>query len=120
MRNKPGYSIFKNGSYALQGLLSAFKTETSFKLEIFFGILLTAAILVLNLPFYEKVLLFITLILIPVVELLNSAVENLVDLVTRETHPLAKNAKDMGAAAVLLTLLLHIGCWIAILCKEFC
>ncbi len=119
MQNKPAYSIFKNAQYAIEGVISAFKTENSFKLELFFGVLLTIAIVWLPLSFYGKMILFVTMIIIPIAELLNSAVENLVDLVTQEIHPLAKNAKDMGAAAVLFAVLLHLGCWIAILCKEF-
>ncbi len=119
MQNKPGYSIFKNARYAIEGVITAFATETSFRLEIFFGIWIFAAIALLELSFYAKLLLAVTAVLIPVVELLNSAIENLVDLVTREIHPLAKNAKDMGAAAVLLAVLLHLGCWIAILWQEY-
>ena len=120
MQNKPGYSIFKNANYAWEGLVTAFKTEISFKLELFFGFWIFLAIFMLDLDFYAKAILFVTAVLIPIAELLNSAIENLVDLVTREIHPLAKNAKDMGASAVLLAVLLHLGCWIAILCKEFC
>ena len=120
MQNKPGYSIFKNALYAWEGLVTAFKTETSFRLELFFGIFIFAAIVWLDIDFYAKSILVVTAMLIPIAELLNSAIENLVDLVTREHHPLAKNAKDMGAAAVLFAVLLHLGCWIAILCKEFC
>jgi len=46
-----------------------------------------------------------------IVELLNSAVENVVDLVTKEIHPLAKSAKDIGATAVFFSVSLHISCW---------
>ncbi len=118
MRNQPRYSIFKNARYAIDGVIAAFRMETSFKLELFFGIFLIAAILWLPISFYGKMVLVVTMILVPIVELLNSAVENVVDLATREIHPLAKNAKDMGAAAVLFSVLLHLGCWIAIIYRE--
>jgi len=118
MRNQPKYSIFKNAFYAVDGVIAAFKMETSFKLEIFFGIFLTIAVIWLPLSFESKLILMVTMVLIPIVELLNSAVENVVDLATQDIHPLAKNAKDMGAAAVLFSLLLHLGCWIAILYEE--
>ena len=52
--------------------------------------------------------------MIMIAELLNSAVENVVDLVTTEIHPLAKSAKDIGATAVLFTVILHIICWLLI------
>ncbi len=118
MRNQPRYSIFKNAFYAVEGVKSAFRDETSFKLELFFSVPLTLAILFLPFSFYGKVALFVTLVLVMIVELLNSAVENVVDLATSEIHPLAKNAKDMGAAAVLFTLLLHLGLWVALIYKE--
>jgi diacylglycerol kinase (ATP) len=118
MRNQPRYSIFKNAKYAIDGVVAAFKMETSFKLELFFGIFLIVAIVWLPFTFYGKMVLMVTLVLIPIVELLNSAIENVVDLATKEIHPLAKNAKDMGAAAVLFSLLLHLGCWITIIYEE--
>lgn len=118
MQNKPGYSIFKNARYAIEGVVTAFRTETSFKLEIFFGVLIFIAIFTLPLHFTSRMLLAVTAIIIPIAEMLNSAIENLVDLVTREQHPLAKNAKDMGAAAVLLAVLLHLACWGVILYRE--
>ncbi len=119
MQNKPGYSIFKNAWYAFSGVVTAFRTEISFKLEIFFGIWIFAAIFWLDFTFDARLILSVTALLIPIIELLNSAIENLVDLVTREYHPLAKNAKDMGAAAVLLAVLLHLGCWAAILTEVY-
>lgn len=49
-----------------------------------------------------------------IAELLNSAVENVVDLVTTDMHPLAKSAKDIGATAVLFAVILHLSCWVII------
>ncbi len=118
MQNKPKYSIFKNAFYAIEGVKTAFKTETSFKLELFFGLFIFIAIIMLPLPLASKLILFVTAVIIPIAELLNSAVENLVDLVTSDIHPLAKNAKDLGAAAVLFSVLLHLICWIVIIFSE--
>lgn len=118
MNNKPKYSIFKNAMYALNGLWYAIKTETSFKLELLFGSLIIIAIIFIHVTILHKIILFVTLILIMIVELLNSAIENVVDLVTQERHPLAKSAKDLGATAVLFALLLHLGCWVFILIYE--
>jgi len=115
MNNKPRYSIFKNALYALEGLRHAFKTESSFKLEVFFALPLLIAIYLSPFALASKLILLTTLILIMIVELLNSAVENVVDLVTKEIHPLAKAAKDVGATAVLFSVLLHIVCWIVLL-----
>ena len=115
MNNKPQYHIFKNSQYALEGLIHAIKTETSFKIELFLSIFIILAIYFIDTSLESKLILLTTGILVLIVELLNSAVENVVDLVTKEFHPLAKSAKDIGATAVLFSVLLHIGCWIAIL-----
>ena len=119
MNNKPSYSIFKNARYAFEGLAHAFKTETSFKLEVFFTVPIMIAIYLLPFAFSSKLALVITLILIMIVELLNSAVENVVDLVTKEIHPLAKSAKDIGATAVLFTLVLHGVVWVMVVNNAY-
>ncbi|RLA75168.1 MAG: diacylglycerol kinase [Epsilonproteobacteria bacterium] len=114
MNNKPKYNLFKNTSYAIDGLICAIKTETSFKLELVIGLI--AALVVFLAPFvlWQKIILVSTYVLILIVELLNSAIENIVDLVTADIHPLAKNAKDLGATAVLFSVCLHIFCWIVV------
>ncbi len=118
MNNKPKYSFFKNGIYALEGFIHAFKNETSFKIEIFLTPLVLALIYLLPISSYSALVLTVTLILVLIVELLNSAVENVVDMVTKEFHPLAKAAKDIGATAVLFALLLHLFVWLFVIVKE--
>ena len=118
MNNKPKYSIFKNGMYALEGLKHAIKTESSFKLELIFGFFSLLGIIVFKIDLTYKLILLITLFLVLIVELLNSGIENVVDLVTKEIEPLAKNAKDLGAAAVLFSLILHLACWVFIIINE--
>jgi len=113
--NKPKYTLFKNASYAVDGFIHAFKNETSFKIELFLGIPIFLAIFMIDTTVTNKLILTFTAVLIPIVELLNSAVENVVDLVTKEFHPLAKSAKDIGATAVLFSVILHIICWLVIL-----
>ena len=114
MNNKPKYTLFKNASYALDGLAHAVKTETSFKLELIIALVLLPAIYFMPFELVYKLILLITYFMIMIAELLNSAVENVVDLVTKEIHPLAKAAKDIGATAVLFTLILHSLCWLII------
>ena len=114
MNNKPKYTIFKNASYAIDGLKHALKTETSFKIEFVIAFVFFPLVYFLPLLLIYKIALIITYVLILIAELLNSAVENVVDLVTQEIHPLAKAAKDIGATAVLFAVLLHIGCWVMI------
>ena len=115
MHNKPKYSFFKNWRYACDGLITAIKTESSFKLELFFSIFIVIGIISIDTSLTNKIILLITGILVLIVELINSAIENVVDLCTKEIHPLAKNAKDIGSTAVMFTISLHIVCWCLIL-----
>ena len=115
MQNKPKYNFFKNWKYALDGLTIAVKTENSFRLELFFSIFIIIAIILIDANLTNKLILFVTGILVLIVELINSAIENVVDLVTKEIHPLAKSAKDLGSTAVMFTISLHLICWLFVL-----
>ena len=119
MNNKPKYTIFKNASYAIDGLVHAVKTETSFKIELALAVVFFPLVYFLPFALIFKLVLIVTYVLIMIAELLNSAVENVVDLVTQEIHPLAKAAKDIGATAVLFAVLLHILCWVLIVVNYF-
>ncbi len=119
MNNKPKYTLFKNASYAIDGLVHAIKTETSFKIEVAIAIILLPIIYFLPFLLIYKLILVITYFIIMIAELLNSAVENVVDLVTTEIHPLAKSAKDVGATAVFFSVILHLICWVVILLEYF-
>ena len=114
MNNKPKYTIFKNASYALDGLVHAVKTETSFKIELAIAVVFFPLVYFMPFELIYKLVLIITYFMIMIAELLNSAVENVVDLVTTDIYPLAKAAKDIGATAVLFSLILHIVCWVII------
>ncbi|WP_281951912.1 diacylglycerol kinase [Nitrosophilus kaiyonis] len=119
MINKPKYSLFKNAKYAIDGLIEAFKNEVSFKIEIVFFTILTIVIWFLPISLLSKTILQTSIFIPLIVELINSAIERVVDLVTKDFHPLAKYAKDAGAAAVLLSLFLTLGIWIAVFIYEF-
>ena len=115
MNNKPKYHLFKNTKYALDGFVHAIKTESSFRLELLCAVFIIAGILYIDASITNKLILLITGILVLIIELVNSAIENTVDLVTKEHHPLAKNAKDIGSTAVMFSIILHSVCWIVIL-----
>ncbi|MCD4758497.1 MAG: diacylglycerol kinase [Arcobacteraceae bacterium] len=115
MNNKPKYHFLKNTQYALSGLKHTLKTESSFKLELFLGIFIFFGIYIIDVALIYKLILIVTAFLILIVELLNSAIENVVDLVTKDIHPLAKTAKDIGATAVMFSIVLHLLCWFLIL-----
>ena len=105
--------------YAIDGLTEAFKNETSFKIEVFFFVFFTTDIWFLPISFLSKTILQTSMLIPLICELFNSAIESGVDLVTKEHHPLAKYAKDAGAAAVLLSLFLTFDIWIAVFIYEF-
>lgn len=88
--------------FAAQGIAAAFKSELNMKVHSCFAVLVLAAAAVFRLPpsSWMRLLLAITLVL--AAELLNTAVEATIDLVSPEIHPLAKKAKDTAAGAVLL------------------
>lgn len=109
------YQAFK---YSLQGLMTAIENEFSFRLEIFLAaILIPLAFFVGKTP-VEKTLLIASLLLVFVVELLNSAIEVTLDRISKERHPLAGRAKDMGSAAVLMTTLMVIIIWGGVLWEN--
>ncbi|WP_299018988.1 diacylglycerol kinase [uncultured Tepidimonas sp.] len=96
--------------YSIDGLRAGWH-EPAFRQELLLGVLLLPAAWLLGRTWAEIALLVAVVILVWVVELLNTAVESVVDRIGPEWHALAKRAKDMGSAAVLLSLLLAGGVW---------
>ena len=90
--------------YSLAGLAAAVRHEDAFRQELILVVLLTPLALWLGDTGVERAQLIGSLILVLVVELLNSAVEATVDRISFENHRLAKRAKDIGSAAVMLSL----------------
>jgi diacylglycerol kinase (ATP) len=107
--------IIAAGGYSWAGLTFALRREAAFRQELVLYLLLAAALPFLPLPGLYKLLLLVLNSLVLIVELLNSAIEKVVDLASPGYHPLAKQAKDLGSAAVLLSLLLALIGWLAAL-----
>lgn len=105
--------------YSLQGLRAAWAFEAAFRQEVCLAVLMLPASWWLGGNWAERVLLAATVVLVLVVELLNSAVEAVVDRISMDLHPLAGRAKDIGSAAVLLSLLLCGGVWLSALWSYF-
>ncbi len=97
--------------YSLSGLNEAVRNEASFRYELLAAAVMIPAGLWLGTTGIGKALLVGSVLLTLVVELLNSAIEATVDRVSLEDHPLAKRAKDVGSAAVLLTLINVAAVW---------
>lgn len=96
------------------GLVYAFMEESAFRQELTLLALLTPIALVMPISYLEKALLVSALMLVLVVELLNSSVEAAIDRISFEHHDLSKRAKDFGSAAVMLALFIAILLWAAV------
>lgn len=104
--------------YSLAGLRTGWD-ETAFRQELLASVVLLPAAFWLGRSWPETVLLAGTVILIMIVELLNTGIETAIDRIGPEWHDLSKRAKDMGSAAVLLSLLLCAGTWSVALFHRF-
>lgn len=96
------------------GLVYAFQEESAFRQELTLFALLTPVALALKITYVEKALLISSLLMVLVVELLNSSVEAAIDRISFDHHDLSKRAKDFGSAAVMLALLIALLIWLAI------
>ena len=96
------------------GLVYAFLEESAFRQELCLFLLLTPLALFMPISYLDKALLISSLIMVLVVELLNSSVEAAIDRISFEHHDLSKRAKDFGSAAVMLTLLIALLMWSAV------
>jgi diacylglycerol kinase len=101
---KKKYNLFKNASYAIEGVMTLLK-ERAFQLELLFIIPLLILLFFLDLNATQKSIMAASLIFILIAEALNTAVEYTVDLITGEWHEFAKKAKDTASAAVFFSLI---------------
>jgi diacylglycerol kinase (ATP) len=110
--------VIRAFGYSLAGLRAAYIRESAFRQELALFVILAPLGVWLGRSPIERVLLVGSLMLVLIVELLNSAVEAAVDRLGAEPHEFSGRAKDMGSAAVLLALLLGLFTWGAILLPQ--
>ena len=101
--------------HSAAGLAFAWRSEEAFRIEVLLCVLLVPLALVLEPTWQGRLWLIGSLILVLIVELLNTAIEKLVDRISLEPHELSKAAKDVGSAAVGLSLLWAVCVWIVVL-----
>jgi diacylglycerol kinase (ATP) len=97
--------------YSFDGLAAAFRHEDAFRQELVLACILIPTALYLPLPVPTKSLMIASVLAVLVVELLNSGIEAVTDRVSLEDHALAKRAKDLGSAAVLLSVASAVMIW---------
>ena len=120
---KPGNTGIKRiilaTRFSAQGLSYAWRQESAFRQEVALAVILSPFAMWLGNNPLEKTLLIVSLLLVLIVELLNSAVEATVDRISDKQHKLAGSAKDMGSAAVLISLVIVVIVWSAVAYKKF-
>jgi diacylglycerol kinase (ATP) len=116
MKSKPGLiRLLRALQYSWYGLRAAAQHEAAFRQELALVVPLSIVAWFVPVPMLERALLFAVLQVILIVELINSAIETNTDHITLEIHPLAQRAKDMGSAAVLLSLVMSVAVWTVVL-----
>ena len=98
--------------YSLSGLTIAFRHESAFRQEIALAVVLIPIACLLPVAAVDRELLIASVLLVLIVELLNSSVEAAIDRISFDTHRLSKRAKDLGSAAVLIALALLLMTWV--------
>ncbi len=107
--------IFNAFFYSLDGFRAAYKHEDAFRQEVLLAVILIPLALWLPAGHTGKALMIFSVLLVIMVELLNSAIEATVDRISLDRHDLAKRAKDIGSAAVLVSLLNVLAVWALVL-----
>ena len=117
-KGKTGVKRLLNAfKYSVAGTLAAFKHEDAFRQEVILSIILIPLAIYLGQTPIEQALMITSILLIIIVELLNSSVEATVDRISVKRHKLAKRAKDIGSAAVFFSLVNASVIWFLILVK---
>ncbi|MBX2879186.1 MAG: diacylglycerol kinase [Granulosicoccus sp.] len=107
--------IIKAAGYSRQGIFAAYRNEAAFRQEVWLALVLTPLSFFIAGDPIEWILLFGSVLLVLVVELLNSGIEAVVDRLGEDWNELSGRAKDMGSAAVLLSLILLTCTWLAVI-----
>jgi diacylglycerol kinase (ATP) len=111
--------IVRATGYSIEGLATAYRGESAFRQETWLAVLMLPLSFWLGRTWIEVALLAGSVMLVLIVELLNSGIESAIDRVSFEMHDLSKRAKDLASAAVFLSLLLCSGVWLAALWQRF-
>ena len=109
--------IINAAGYSWLGFKAAYKNEAAFRQELWLAIILIPTGIYLGETLIDKAILICSVLFVLVVELLNSAIESVVDRIGDEHHELSGRAKDMGSSAVFLAITITLIIWVAVLYK---
>jgi diacylglycerol kinase (ATP) len=119
-KSKSGLRRILNAFYnSADGFKAAWRNEHAFRQEILVFTIAAAVALSLPVSAFQKLVLVGVLVLVLIVEIINSAIEAVVDRISLERHPLSKNAKDLGSAAVALAIGLAAMTWAVVLYTRY-
>ena len=107
--------IINAAGYSWLGFKAAYKNEAAFRQELWLCILLLPAALYFGETLLDKAILISSLLFILIVELINSAIEAVVDRIGDEVHELSGRAKDMGSTAVFIVITMTVVIWVGVL-----
>ena len=117
--NKGMKRVYNAFFFSMHGISACFRTEEAFRQEAFLAAIMVPIGLWLGETPAEKAILLSCVVLVLIVEILNTAVERAIDRISFEKHELSKEAKDMGSAAVFFSLVLCGAVWTIILLPKF-
>ncbi len=109
--------IIYAAGYSMKGLRAAWQFEAAFRQEVCLAAVLTAVSFFLDVTPIEQLFMIATLVIIVLVELINSAIEAAIDRIGSEMHELSGRAKDIGSAAVFVACCFAAFSWVFILCR---
>jgi diacylglycerol kinase (ATP) len=119
-KSKGGIKRIANAfRYSVDGFRTAWRHEHAFRQELMVAVPGTIVALLLPISSFQKLALIVVLGLVLLVELINAAIEAVVDRVSLERHPLSKAAKDLGSAAVALAIMMAAATWAVVLYNRF-
>ncbi|MCW2256540.1 diacylglycerol kinase (ATP) [Providencia alcalifaciens] len=111
--------VIKAAGYSLKGLKAAWINEAAFRQESVAAVLAVVIACWLDISYIDRLLLISSVVLVAIVELINSAIEAVVDRVGSEYHELSGRAKDIGSAAVFITIGLALVIWATVLWQRY-
>lgn len=109
------YRVWNALFYSLAGLRAAYSCEAAFRQEVMLAVLLTGVSFFLPVTALGRALMIASVLLVLMVELINSAIEAIVDRISLDRHPLSGRAKDIGSAAVFVALVNVVVVWAGVL-----
>jgi diacylglycerol kinase (ATP) len=119
-KNSKGFKrVAKAAVYSSQGIRAAFQNEAAFRQEVLFALIMIPVAFLLDVDGTYRLLMVSSILGVLVVELLNTAIEAIVDRIGPEFHELAGRAKDTGSAAVLISIMISAYIWIEALWASY-